>query len=152
MNDGYYVDDEPTWDGYDDAMDLDDNYSEEDLKALFGDDVKVESCSKSDECEEGLITNVLSKIPVVNKVSDFLFGDDNKVESLDKSDECEEGLVTNVLSKIPIVNKVSDFLFGEDVDSNAKNDMSLNEEQKEANLAANEIKSDPAFNDYDDEW
>ena len=152
VNDGYYVDDEPAWGSYDDDMDLDDNYSEEDLKALFGDDVKVESCSKSGECEEGLITNVLSKIPVVNKVSDFLFGDDNKVESLDKSDECEEGLVTDVLSKIPIVNKVSDFLFGEDVDPNTKNDMSLNEEQKEANPAANEIKSDPAFTDYDDEW
>ena len=149
VNDGYYVDDEPAWDNHDDDVDFDDNYSEEDLKALFG---KVESCSKSGECEEGLITNVLSKIPVVNKVSDFLFGDDNKVESLDKSDECEEGLVTNVLSKIPIVNKVSDFLFGEDIDSNTKNDMSLKEEQKGFNPAANEIKSDPAFNDYDDEW
>lgn len=114
VNDGYYVDDEPAWDNHDDDVDFDDDYSEEDLKTLFGDDVKV--------------------------------------ECLGKSDECEEGLITNVLSKIPIVNKVSDFLFGEDVNSDAEKETTLNEEQKEVNPAANEIKSDPAFNDYDDEW
>lgn len=114
VNDGYYVDDEPAWGNYDDDMSFDDDYSEEDLKTLFGDDVRV--------------------------------------ESLGKSDECEEGLITNVLSKIPIVNKVSDFLFGEDVNSDAEKEATLNEEQKKVNPAANEIKSDPAFNDYDDEW
>lgn len=91
VNDGYYVDDEPTWDSYDDNMDLDDNYSEEDLKALFGDDVKVESL-------------------------------DNK-----------KSVFQDVIENVQFVD-------------------ALNKEQKEANLAANEIKSDPAFNDYDDEW
>ena len=105
VNDGYYVDDEPAWGNYDDEMSFDDDYSEEDLKTLFGDDVKVESLGKSDECEEGLITNILDKIPVVNKVSDFLFGEDMKA------------------------------------------DKNLDEK-----TVSNEIKSDPDFNAYDDEW
>ena len=91
VNDGYYVDDEPTWDSYDDDMDLDDNYSEEDLKALFGDDVKVESLDNKKSVFQDVVENV------------------QFVDALDK-------------------------------------------EQKELNPAANEIKSDPAFNDYDDEW
>lgn len=91
VNDGYYVDDEPAWGSYDDDMDLDDNYSEEDLKALFGDDVKVESL-------------------------------DNK-----------KSVFQDVIENVQFVDAV-------------------NKEQKELNPAANEIKSDPAFNDYDDEW
>lgn len=91
VNDGYYVDDEPAWGSYDDDMDLDDNYSEEDLKALFGDDVKVESLDNKKSVFQDVVENV------------------QFVDALDK-------------------------------------------EQKELNPAANEIKSDPAFNDYDDEW
>lgn len=91
VNDGYYVDDEPVWDSYDDDMDLDDNYSEEDLKALFGDDVKVESLDNKKSVFQDVVENV------------------QFVDALDKG-------------------------------------------QKELNPAANEIKSDPAFNDYDDEW
>ena len=91
VNDGYYVDDEPVWGSYDDDMDLDDNYSEEDLKALFGDDVKVESLDNKKSVFQDVVENV------------------QFVDALDK-------------------------------------------EQKGLNPAANEIKSDPAFNDYDDEW
>ena len=93
VNDGYYVDDEPAWDNHDDDVDwtYDDDYSEEDLKALFGDDVKVESLG--------------------NKKSVF----------------------QDVIENVQFVD-------------------ALNKEQKELNPAANEIKSDPAFNDYDDEW
>ena len=91
VNDGYYVDDEPAWGSYDDDMDLDDNYSEEDLKTLFGDDVKVESLDNKKSVFQDVVENV------------------QFVDALDK-------------------------------------------EQKELNPAANEIKSDPAFNDYDDEW
>ena len=91
VNDGYYVDDEPTWDNYDDEMSFDDDYSEEDLKALFGDDVKVESLDNKKSVFQDVVENV------------------QFVDALDK-------------------------------------------EQKELNPAANEIKSDPAFNDYDDEW
>lgn len=91
VNDGYYVDDEPAWGSYDDDMDLDDNYSEEDLKALFGDDVKVESLDNKKSVFQDVVENV------------------QFVDAVDK-------------------------------------------EQKELNPAANEIKSDPAFNDYDDEW
>lgn len=91
VNDGYYVDDEPAWGSYDDDMDLDDNYSEEDLKALFGDAVKVESLDNKKSVFQDVVENV------------------QFVDALDK-------------------------------------------EQKELNPAANEIKSDPAFNDYDDEW
>lgn len=91
VNDGYYVDDEPAWDNHDDDVDFDDNYSEEDLKALFGDDVKVESLDNKKSVFQDVVENV------------------QFVDALDK-------------------------------------------EQKELNPAANEIKSDPAFNDYDDEW
>lgn len=91
VNDGYYVDDEPAWDNYDDDVDFDDDYSEEDLKTLFGDDVKVESL-------------------------------DNK-----------KSVFQDVIENVQFVD-------------------ALNKEQKELNPAANEIKSDPAFNDYDDEW
>ena len=91
VNDGYYVDDEPAWGSYDDNMDLDDNYSEEDLKTLFGDDVKVESLDNKKSVFQDVVENV------------------QFVDALDK-------------------------------------------EQKELNPAVNEIKSDPAFNDYDDEW
>ena len=91
VNDGYYVDDEPAWDNHDDDVDFDDNYSEEDLKALFGDDVKVESLDNKKSVFQDVVENV------------------QFVDALDK-------------------------------------------EQKELNPAVNEIKSDPAFNDYDDEW
>lgn len=91
VNDGYYVDDEPAWDNHDDDVDFDDNYSEEDLKTLFGDDVKVESLDNKKSVFQDVVENV------------------QFVDALDK-------------------------------------------EQKELNPAANEIKSDPAFNDYDDEW
>lgn len=91
VNDGYYVDDEPAWDDHDDDVDFDDDYSEEDLKTLFGDDVKVESLDNKKSVFQDVVENV------------------QFVDALDK-------------------------------------------EQKELNPAANEIKSDPAFNDYDDEW
>ena len=91
VNDGYYVDDEPAWDNHDDDVDFDDDYSEEDLKTLFGDDVKVESLDNKKSVFQDVVENV------------------QFVDALDK-------------------------------------------EQKELNPAANEIKSDPAFNDYDDEW
>ena len=91
VNDGYYVDDEPAWDDHDDDVDFDDNYSEEDLKTLFGDDVKVESLDNKKSVFQDVVENV------------------QFVDALDK-------------------------------------------EQKELNPVANEIKSDPAFNDYDDEW
>ena len=91
VNDGYYVDDEPAWDNHDDDVDFDDNYSEEDLKTLFGDDVKVESLDNKKSVFQDVVENV------------------QFVDALDK-------------------------------------------EQKELNPVANEIKSDPAFNDYDDEW
>lgn len=91
VNDGYYVDDEPAWDNHDDDVDFDDDYSEEDLKTLFGDDVKVESLD--------------------NKKSVF----QDVVENVQFVDASDKG-------------------------------------QKELNPVANEIKSDPAFNDYDDEW
>lgn len=91
VNDGYYVDDEPAWDNHDDDIDFDDDYSEEDLKTLFGDDVKVESLDNKKSVFQDVVENV------------------QFVDALDK-------------------------------------------EQKELNPAANEIKSDPAFNDYDDEW
>lgn len=107
VNDGYYVDDsfEDTGMSEKEIRDLsvddmrklgvyddyDDDYSEEDLKALFGDDVKVESLDNKKSVFQDVIENV------------------QFVDALDK-------------------------------------------EQKELNPAANEIKSDPAFNDYDDEW
>ena len=91
VNDGYYVDDEPAWDNHDDDVDFDDDYSEEDLKTLFGDDVKVESLDNKKSVFQDVVENV------------------QFVDALDK-------------------------------------------EQKELNPAANEIKSDPAFSDYDDEW
>lgn len=107
VNDGYYIDDsfEDTGMSEKEIRDLsvddmrklgvyddyDDDYSEEDLKALFGDDVKVESLDKKKSVFQDVIENV------------------------------------------------------QFVDA-------LNKEQKELNPAANEIKSDPAFNDYDDEW
>lgn len=91
VNDGYYVDDEPAWDDHDDDVDFDDDYSEEDLKTLFGDDVKVESLDNKKSVFQDVVENV------------------QFVDALDK-------------------------------------------EQKELNPVANEIKSDPAFNDYDDEW
>ena len=91
VNDGYYVDDEPAWDNHDDDVDFDDDYSEEDLRTLFGDDIKVESLDNKKSVFQDVIENV------------------QFVDALDK-------------------------------------------EQKELNPAANEIKSDPAFNDYDDEW
>ena len=91
VNDGYYVDDEPAWDNHDDDVDFDDNYSEEDLKTLFGDDVKVESLDNKKSVFQDVVENV------------------QFVDALDK-------------------------------------------EQKELNPAVNEIKSDPSFNDYDDEW
>ena len=91
VNDGYYVDDEPAWDNHDDDVDFDDDYSEEDLKTLFGDDVKIESLDNKKSVFQDVVENV------------------QFVDALDK-------------------------------------------EQKELNPAVNEIKSDPAFNDYDDEW
>ena len=91
VNDGYYVDDEPAWDNHDDDVDFDDDYSEEDLRTLFGDDVKVESLDNKKSVFQDVVENV------------------QFVDALDK-------------------------------------------EQKELNPVANEIKSDPAFNDYDDEW
>lgn len=107
VNDGYYVDDsfEDTGMSEKEIRDLsvddmrklgvyddyDDDYSEEDLKALFGDDVKVESLDNKKSVFQDVVENV------------------QFVDALDK-------------------------------------------EQKELNPAANEIKSDPAFNDYDDEW
>lgn len=91
VNDGYYVDDEPAWDDHDDDVDFDDDYSEEDLKTLFGDDVKVESLDNKKSVFQDVVENV------------------QFIDAVDK-------------------------------------------EQKELNPVANEIKSDPAFNDYDDEW
>ena len=107
VNDGYYIDDsfEDTGMSEKEIRDLsvddmrklgvyddyDDDYSEEDLKVLFGDDVKVESLDNKKSVFQDVVENV------------------QFVDALDK-------------------------------------------EQKEPNPAANEIKSDPAFNDYDDEW
>lgn len=107
VNDGYYIDDsfEDTGMSEKEIRDLsvddmrklgvyddyDDDYSEEDLKALFGDDVKVESLDNKKSVFQDVVENV------------------QFVDALDK-------------------------------------------EQKELNPVANEIKSDPAFNDYDDEW
>ena len=107
VNDGYYVDDsfEDTGMSEKEIRDLsvddmrklgvyddyDDDYSEEDLKTLFGDDVKVESLDNKKSVFQDVVENV------------------QFVDALDK-------------------------------------------EQKELNPVANEIKSDPAFNDYDDEW
>ena len=107
VNDGYYVDDsfEDTGMSEKEIRDLsvddmrklgvyddfDDDYSEEDLKTLFGDDVKVESLDNKKSVFQDVVENV------------------QFVDALDK-------------------------------------------EQKELNPAVNEIKSDPAFNDYDDEW
>lgn len=107
VNDGYYVDDnfEDTGMSEKEIRDLsvddmrkmgvyddyDDDYSEEDLRVLFGDDVKIESLDNKKSVFQDVVENV------------------QFVDALDK-------------------------------------------EQKELNPAANEIKSDPAFNDYDDEW